>query len=131
MIRRLAFASLALLLAACGSSRPMVAQPAHKVIDTPIGAVLATNRGMTLYTFANDNAPGVSSCNDRCAANWPPLIALDDAQPVGPWTVVQRGDGMKQWAYHGKPLYGWHEDRKAGDTLGDGKLDGAWKAARP
>ncbi len=131
MIRQVLVLCAVVLLAACGSSRHMPAEPAHKVVDTPIGAVLATNRGMTLYTFANDKAPGVSSCNDRCAANWPPLIALDDAQPVGKWTLVQRADGMKQWAYDGKPLYGWHEDKRAGDTLGDGKLDGAWKAARP
>jgi len=131
MTIRVVALSCLVLLAACSSSRQMVAQPAHKVIDTPIGTVLATNRGKTLYTFAQDMAPGVSACNDRCAANWPPLIALDDAVPVGPWTIVQRGDGMKQWAYHGKPLYGWHEDKQPGDTLGDGRLDGAWKAARP
>lgn len=130
-----AFGCAAILLAACsgqdGSTMANAAEPAHKVVDTPIGKVLATNRGMTLYTFANDNAPGVSTCNDRCAANWPPLIALDDAQAAGKWTTVQRGDGMKQWAYDGKPLYGWHDDKRPGDTLGDGQANGAWKAARP
>ena len=129
MIRAI-MAIVLLALAACSSTR-MPAEPAHKVVDTTIGKILATNRGMTLYTFANDKAPGVSSCNDRCAASWPPLIALDDARAVGKWSVVQRADGMKQWAYDGKPLYGWHEDKRQGDTLGDGKLDGAWKAARP
>ena len=121
------------VLAGCGGGKDeaMMAEPAHKVVDTSIGKVLATNRGMTLYMFAKDTTPGLSNCNDRCAANWPPLIALDDAKPVGKWTVLRRADGMKQWAYDGKPLYGWHEDKKEGDTGGDGQLDGAWKAARP
>ncbi len=123
----------AIVLAGCGGGKEaaMMNEPAHKVVDTSIGKVLATNRGLTLYTFAKDTTPGLSNCNDRCAANWPPLIALDDATPVGKWTVLRRADGMKQWAYDGKPLYGWHEDTKQGDTGGDGQLDGAWKAARP
>jgi predicted lipoprotein with Yx(FWY)xxD motif len=120
----------AFLLAACGS-RPMGNEPAFKSVDTPSGQILATNRGMTLYIFANDTVPGISMCGDSCAANWPPLIALDDAKPAGKWTVVQRPDGLKQWAYNGKPLYGWRDDKRQGDTLGDGQANGAWSVARP
>jgi predicted lipoprotein with Yx(FWY)xxD motif len=109
----------------------MMGPPAHKVMDTAIGKVLATNRGMTLYVSANDTMPGMSMCTDTCAANWPPLLALDDAMAIGHWTVVRRADGLKQWAYDGKPLYGWREDRQPGDTSGDGRLNGAWRAARP
>lgn len=122
-------------LAGCGGDRarmpPMAAEPAHKVMEIAAGRVLATNRGMTLYTFANDTVPGMSMCNDACLRNWPPLIALDDAQPTGRWSVVQRADGLKQWAYDGKPLYGFHEDKRPGDALGDGRANGAWKVARP
>lgn len=139
MIRRPLLAVLAVLplLAACGMmgskepERPMATMPAHKIVQTSLGPVIASNRGMTLYTFANDSMPGISICNDACARNWPPLIALEDAMPTGKWTVVQRSDGLKQWAYSGKPLYGWHEDKKAGDTLGDGRANGAWSVARP
>jgi predicted lipoprotein with Yx(FWY)xxD motif len=123
-----------LLVTACSSRQKTASQPAepaHKVVNTAIGTVLASHRGMTLYTYANDNAPGVSACDDRCALNWPPLVALDDALPVGNWTLVQRSDGLKQWAYNGKPLYGWKGDKGQGDTLGDGQGNGAWKAARP
>ncbi len=124
------------LLTACGMwnkepAMPMAAAPAYKVVQTSAGAVLATNRGMTLYTFANDSVAGLSMCNEGCARNWPPLLALDDAMPSGKWSVVQRSDGIKQWAYGGKPLYGWHEDKKTGDTLGDGRGNGAWSVARP
>ena len=135
MARHLAavFGLATLLLAGCGGGdeTAMIADPAHKIVDTSIGEVLATNRGMTLYTYAKDTTPGASACNDGCELKWPPLIALDDAKPVGRWTVIQRADGLKQWAYGGKPLYGWHEDKKPGDTGGDGQGGGAWKAARP
>jgi predicted lipoprotein with Yx(FWY)xxD motif len=135
MIRRsLIVLAVTLPLFACGDDKPMmkpVAEPAHRVMETAAGRVLATNRGMTLYTFANDTVPGLSMCNDGCARNWPPLLALDDALPSGKWSVVQRSDGLKQWAYGGKPLYGWHEDKRPGDAAGEGRANGAWSIARP
>ena len=40
-----------------------------------------------------------------CAAQWPPLLAEGDAKPVGKWSVVERKDGKKQWAYDGYGVY--------------------------
>ena len=40
------------------------------------------HKGMTLYTFAKD-AGGKSMCNDKCAANWPPLMAEESDKPMG------------------------------------------------
>ncbi|ROL92845.1 COG4315 family predicted lipoprotein [Pseudomonas chlororaphis] len=88
------------------------------------------HKGMTLYTFAKD-AGGKSMCNDKCAANWPPLMAASGDKAVGEWTVIKRDDGSMQWAYDGKPLYTFVMDKKAGDMTGDGKMDGAWKVAKP
>ena len=92
--------------------------------------MLVDNKGMTLYTFAKD-AGGKSMCNDKCAANWPPLAAEATDKPMGEWTVIKRDDGTMQWAYDGKPLYTFVMDKKAGDVTGDGKMDGAWKVAKP
>lgn len=137
MIRTALVLAMALPLLACGSDKPMPmmatmpAEPAHRIMETAAGKVLATNRGMTLYTFANDTMLGMSMCNDACARDWPPLIALDNALQTGKWTVVQRSDGLKQWAYGGKPLYGWHEDKVPGIARGDGRGNGAWSVARP
>ncbi len=50
-----ALGCVAILLTACGGqdgAMSSAAEPAHKVVDTRLGKVLATNRGMTLYTFA-------------------------------------------------------------------------------
>lgn len=134
MIRIAIVLALAMPLLACGGDKAMMArpnEPAHRVMETAAGRVLATNRGMTLYTFANDTMAGMSMCSDACARNWPPLLALDDALPAGKWSVVQRADGLKQWAYGGWPLYGWHEDKRPGDAMGDGRNNGAWSVARP
>ncbi|MEK1910497.1 hypothetical protein [Pseudomonas chlororaphis] len=88
------------------------------------------HKGMTLYTFAKDTG-GKSMCNDKCAANWPPLMAASGDKAMGEWTVIKRDDGSMQWAYDGKPLYTFVMDKKAGDMTGDGKMDGAWKVAKP
>ena len=87
---------------------------------------------MTLYVFDKDAAgSGKSVCNGGCAANWPPLMAPANAAPIGDWSVTTRDDGSKQWAYKGRPLYHWAKDTKPGDMTGDGKMDGAWKVAKP
>lgn len=80
--------------------------------------VLVGANDMTLYTFDKD-AVGVTNCYDKCAENWPPLIADAGAAPEGDFTLVDRTDGSKMWAYKGWPLYFWVKDEKPGDTTGD------------
>lgn len=92
--------------------------------------MLVDHKGMTLYTF-NKDAAGKSMCNDKCAANWPPLMAASADKSKGDWTVIKRDDGKMQWAYYGKPLYTFVMDKKAGDMTGEGKMDGAWHVAKP
>ena len=94
------------------------------------GKVLTDSKGMTLYTFDKD-AGGKSACNGACATNWPPLMAAANAKPAKGYSVVMRDDGGKQWAYKGKPLYTWKNDKKPGDITGDGFLNGAWHIAKP
>lgn len=95
---------------------------------TDLGKVLADKNGMTLYTFDKDE-PGKSNCYDSCADNWPPLFADVDAHD-GKYTVVERKDGTKMWAYKGQPLYLWVGDTEPGDTSGDG-VGGVWHVAKP
>jgi len=102
-----------------------------KVSKTALGPVLTDAKGMTLYTFDKDAAPGKSFCNGPCAQNWPPLVAPPNAKAKADWSVVTRDDGSKQWAYKNKPLYGFAKDGKPGETTGDGFLNNAWHAAKP
>lgn len=84
---------------------------------------------MTLYTYDKDSE-GQSACSGQCAKNWPPLAAAQGAQASGDWSLVAREDGTQQWAYYGKPLYTFIQDKKPGDKNGDGKM-GAWHVAQP
>ena len=86
--------------------------------DTSMGKIYTDEKGMTLYTFDKDE-PGKSNCYDNCAANWPPYLAAEGDQPEGEWTIIDRTDGTKQWAYQGKPVYLWVKDTKPGDVTGD------------
>lgn len=106
-----------------------VAAEPPKAAQTAKGPALADAKGMTLYTFDKDSN-GKSACNGKCAENWPPLMADAAAKPPAGYSVVTRDDGGKQWAYKGKPLYGWVKDAKPGDTTGDG-VNGSWHIATP
>ena len=122
---------LALTLAASLAIVPAAfAAPPTKTGKTDKGAVLTDAKGMTLYTFDKDEA-NKSNCYDKCATAWPPLAAAADAAAEGEWTVVERTDGTKMWAYDGHPLYTYVDDKKPGDVTGDGFLNGAWHLAMP
>ena len=90
--------------------------------------VLADAMGYTLYTFDKDGA-GRSACYDECAGAWPPFAVRPGEAPSGAFTIVVRGDGLRQWALEGRPLYTFAADTKPGDVRGDG-LGGLWHAAK-
>ena len=88
--------------------------------------------GMTLYTFDKDVQGQASNCYDegdsKCATNWPPMFADAAATPEGDFTIIDRKDGTKIWAYKGWPLYLWVKDTAPGETTGDG-VGGTWHTA--
>ena len=122
-MRKLILASAILLAAGAAYAAPV------QTISTEKGDVLAGENGMTLYTFKKDEA-GKSTCYDQCATNWPPLTAGTDDKADGAYTIIDRTDGIKQWAKNGMPLYFWAKDAKQGDVTGDG-VGGNWDLARP
>ena len=125
-----AISTVVLALALIGpAALAQTAAPA-KVAETSKGKALVDAKGMTLYTFDKDSA-GKSACNGACATNWPPLMAAAEAKGSGEWRVITRDDGMKQWAYKGKPLYTWAKDSKPGDATGDGVANNTWHVAMP
>ncbi|MGE4063750.1 MAG: hypothetical protein AB7E79_10335 [Rhodospirillaceae bacterium] len=52
-----------------------------------------------------------------CAEEWPPVIASEDAKPVGDFTIITRKDGRKQWAYDQAALYTSRLDKVPGDVF--------------
>jgi predicted lipoprotein with Yx(FWY)xxD motif len=115
------------LLAACAGATPPSASLGTR--DTTLGAVLVDARGMTLYTYAEDE-PGVSHCGMLCREFWPPAMAPAGAQPAGDLTLITTGDGEKQWAHKNHPLYTYVVDKTPGDVTGEGK-DGVWYVVKP
>ena len=126
-----------------------------QVRETEAGMVLTTLTGMTLYTYRLDEAtPGKSRCTNTrytmqngrqfgqvplpaaqtrktCADKRPPFLAAADASPAGDWSLIDRGGGVKQWAFKGSPLYTSIKDRKPGDVNGEGGVANftVWGAA--
>ncbi len=82
--------------------------------------VLTDTEGKTLYVFTDDEKTVKgSSCNGACATKWPPLLATKNGKPNGAFSIIERDDKGKQWAYHNMPLYRFAADSLAGDTLGE------------
>jgi predicted lipoprotein with Yx(FWY)xxD motif len=96
--------------------------------------VFADARGMTLYTYAKDTVgsgatQAVSVCVADCTRIWQPALAAYEAGVATDWSLLQRGDGSRQWCYRGAPLYSFAGDEVPGDIKGQGSESGAWRAA--
>ncbi len=112
------------LIAAASSAALLSSAMAAEAPAKPVNGALVDAKGMTLYTFDKDVAgSGKSTCNGGCAALWPPAMASATDQPAGAYTIVMRDDGVRQWAYKGKPVYTYQADQKPGDRGGDNFKD--------
>ena len=76
-----------------------------------------------LYIYDLDIG-GHSACNLGCDGPRPPVYVSCIAKPMPDWTVVQRYNGLCQWAYKGRPLYTYFHDMP-NDPKGDGE-GGVW-----
>ena len=92
--------------------------------------ILVNRRGMTLYRLSVEKR-GHFICKDTtCLSLWKPLVVARGVTPTGARSlgVVRRPDGRRQVAYKGGPLYTFVQDRKPGDTKGNGFRDvGVWR----
>ena len=107
------------------------------VAGTGLGDVLVDRQGRTLYLFERDSGT-MSACTGACAVNWPPLRVRGTplaGSGVGPSDIgtTARPDGKSQLTYNGHPLYSFVNDKKSGDTNGEGinAFGGSWFAVSP
>lgn len=118
--------------------RPLGVQIRHFPLRGPL---MTTERGQTLYFVArffalyggretrcgyavsyNDaKAQSTQACQGRCTLTWKPLLAPLNAQAAGYWEVISRGDGARQWAFKGSPLYTYVGDGRPGDINGNNR----------
>jgi predicted lipoprotein with Yx(FWY)xxD motif len=102
-----------------------------------LNPVLVNGAGLTLYRFDNDTAkPSKSNCNADCAVKWPPVLVTPGSKvfiagikksAIG---IVKRADGTLQITVGGWPAYRFAQDKKPGDTLGQG-VGGTWFGLTP
>jgi predicted lipoprotein with Yx(FWY)xxD motif len=134
----------AVALVACGGSASHAlpttrdGRPATLgVAKTDLGQVLVDRRGRTLYLFARDSGT-MSACTGACAVNWPPLRVrgtprVGSGAKTSDVGTKARGDEERQLTYNGHPLYTFLDDKKPGDTNGEGitAFGGSWFAVSP
>lgn len=101
---------------------PIATPPGIAITNSLLGQVLATAQGLTLYS-QDDGAP---SCTGMCLDQWAPAAAPWAAGQIGDFTVIDRGDGIAQWAFRGKPVFAFAGDVKPGDVRGQ---SAAWRPA--
>lgn len=105
---------------------------------SPVGALLATGNGSTVYDFGPDS-PTHSACqNVGCVYQWPPLIVTGTVL-VGPGVnrsllgTVKRPNGSSQLSYNGHPLYTYIRDAEPGMVTGQAidQDGGPWYVLSP
>jgi predicted lipoprotein with Yx(FWY)xxD motif len=136
------------LLTGCGGGQPATSAPIAPAAAVQqqqkvsvnaaevagLGNVLTDQGGKTLYLFTKDSTnPPKSTCVDKCADAWPPLMATSDAdvlvtgidrELVG---TVARPDGNLQVTVNNWPVYMYSGDTGPGQANGQGLQD-AWYA---
>jgi predicted lipoprotein with Yx(FWY)xxD motif len=106
--------------------------------QSPVGRILATPSGHTLYDFTPDT-PGSSACTSGlCVRLWPPLLTTE-APTAGSGLqqslvgAIRRPTGALQVTYAGHPLYTWLGDNRPGMITGQALLNvgGYWYVISP
>ena len=128
----------ATVLAASGGAARHAARPVSfvKVVkNQKLGQrVLVTRRGFTLYSLSAETHGRFICTDSTCLSLWTPLVVSRGTKPTGAarLATIRRPDGRTQVTYRGLPLYSFNDDRKPGDTNGNGFKDvGTWRVATP
>lgn len=128
--------ALALVLDSCGAnvttltSTPTTDASLTIVTEhSPVGPILATGHGATLYDFPPDTATRSACVNDGCVFQWPPLVengAIRLGRGLDPRLVgtLRRPDGSTQVSYGGHPLYTYVLDTSPGVVMGQAIVQG-------
>jgi predicted lipoprotein with Yx(FWY)xxD motif len=93
-----------------------------------LGWVMATAKGLVVYTFGKDSKGAPPTCTGSCAAVWAPVTGVPKAGPAdtfpGTFGVVTGAGGQKVITYNGYPLYTFVGAPPL-STKGNG-LEGLW-----
>jgi predicted lipoprotein with Yx(FWY)xxD motif len=117
--------------AAAQDGKPKKKKPvAVKLATTPLGKILVTTKGFTLYSFDPDGTDtAASKCVDACADVWPAYVKTKKTKGVGKGldkSLLGVGGGG-QVVYNDHLLYRFSGDAAAAETNGNG-VGGVWHA---
>jgi len=137
--------TVALIAAAAtaAAALPAAANAAHgaklETQRTPLGTILATGRGLTMYMFTHDQV-NHDTCVaiSGCTGIWP-LVTSSGTPTLGPGVkrslvgAIKLPGGQRQVTYAGHPLYTYIADAGPGDTsyVGQSQFGGRWYALSP
>lgn len=106
--------------------------------QSPVGRVLATGTGYTLYDFSADTPDSSACTSSACTFLWPPVLATAPATVAKGLSQslvgeIRRPDGALQVTYGGHPLYRWTSDTRPGMITGQALLNegGYWYVVSP
>jgi len=94
---------------------------------SPVGPILATGDGYTLYDFVPDTPTSSACVSSSCVFLWPPLVLPSDQPPTVAHgkglkqslvNEIKRPSGAVQVTYGDHPLYTWNGDTKPGMVTG-------------
>ena len=107
---------------------PAVGTTVLIVMHSNLGWVMATAKGLVVYTFGKDSKGASPTCTGSCAAVWAPVTGVPKAGPAdtfpGTFGVVTGAGGKKVITYDGYPLYTFVGAPPL-STKGNG-LEGVW-----
>ncbi|WP_327699238.1 SCO0930 family lipoprotein [Streptomyces sp. NBC_00459] len=104
--------------------------------DPKLGTIVVDKNGMTVYRFLKDEAwpKPVSACVGACLDKWPVVepVAFKNTKGIKEkgYMNFTRPDGAEQQTLNCSPIYTFINDKKAGDTNGQG-VGGTWYAVAP
>lgn len=104
--------------------------PGVAVKEVPDAAafVLVDRLNHTLYAVDEKDAREISRCSTQVCKQWEALSAPQLAEAIGDFSVIERDDGIHQWAYQGRGLYTFTGDLAPGYANGIG-VDERWSVA--
>ncbi|MEW2116259.1 SCO0930 family lipoprotein [Streptomyces sp. NPDC005474] len=124
-------------LAPDGKKATLAAQPGLSTRNDPkLGTIVVDKNGMTVYRFLKDKAwpKPVSACVGACLDKWPVVepVAFKSTKGIKEkgYMNFTRPDGAEQQTLNCSPIYTFINDKKPGDTNGQG-VGGTWYAVAP
>jgi len=125
---------------ASGGTAGMGGATSFTLQTTTLGQVIATSNGLSLYVLTTDTpgtstAAPVTTCSGTCLGVWPLYYATPISVPTGSGLLASdfgsydRGSGVLQSTYKGRPLYRYTLDTAVGDVKGEG-ISSKWYTAK-